>query len=90
MMKGRWKNPIKGMGWYMKQRRPLLLFPKIDRTLGPLPSKKSCGRLKYRTDFLSSHSKLSACTSMAKRHASEYFLRELPEPRARSRILCGG
>jgi hypothetical protein len=32
MMKGRWKNPIKGMGWYMKTKKTfLLLFPKIDR-----------------------------------------------------------
>ena len=26
-MKGRWKNPIKGMGWYMKTKRAFVALP---------------------------------------------------------------
>jgi hypothetical protein len=26
-MKGRWKNPIKGMGWYKKAKRDFAAFP---------------------------------------------------------------
>ena len=26
-MKGRWKNPIKGMGWYMKTRKDFAALP---------------------------------------------------------------
>ena len=27
MMKGRWKNPIKGMGWYMKTKKTFAALP---------------------------------------------------------------
>jgi hypothetical protein len=27
MMKGRWKNPISGMGWYMKTRKAFAALP---------------------------------------------------------------
>jgi len=27
MMKGRWKNPIAGMGWYMKTRKAFATLP---------------------------------------------------------------
>ena len=27
MMKGRWKNPIKGMGWYMKTKKTFSALP---------------------------------------------------------------
>jgi len=34
-MKGRWKNPIKGMGWYMKTKKDFAALPEGQAGGGP-------------------------------------------------------